>query len=117
MRAKVTAVALTLAAAGCVSTPPEQDKLNDLETRLERLERIVANEAEVSQRLDEEQNQLRDLRGQLDELEHNNEKLTRQERDLYGDLNKRIAAMGGPVAGTSAGGAAAAGAAAGGLAV
>jgi len=121
MRVKVTAVLLTLAAAGCVSTPPGQDpqqKENDLQARVERLERIAANEAEVSQRLDEVQNEMRDLRGQIDELEHNNEKLTRQERDLYGDLDKRIAAMGGPAAGTAAGGAAAAaGAAAGGLAV
>jgi tol-pal system protein YbgF len=122
MRVKVTAVLLTLAAAGCVSTPPGQDpqqqKENDLQARVERLERIAANEAEVSQRLDEVQNEMRDLRGQIDELEHNNEKLTRQERDLYGDLDKRIAAMGGPAASTAGGGAAAAaGAAAGGLAV
>lgn len=113
MRARVTVGLLTLVAAGCASTPPEQDKLNDLETRLARLERIVANEAEVSQRLDEEQNDLRDLRGRLDELEHNNEKLTRQERDLYGDLDKRIAAMGGPASGTAAGSAAGAAGAAG----
>jgi tol-pal system protein YbgF len=82
--------------------------LNDLETRVEKLERIVANEAEVSQRLDEVQNDLRDLRGRIDELEHNNEQLTRQERDLYGDLDKRIAAMGGPASAGASGTAAAA---------
>jgi len=120
MRVKVTAVALTLAAAGCASTPPEgdpQQKLSDLDARVARLERIVANEAELSQRLDEEQNQLRDLRGQVDELEHNNEKLTRQERDLYGDLDKRIAAMGGPAAAAGSGTAAAAAAGAAGIVV
>jgi tol-pal system protein YbgF len=111
MRVKVTAVLLTLSAAGCVSTPPGQDpqqKESDLQARVERLERIAANEAEMSQRLDEVQNEMRDLRGQIDELEHNNEKLTRQERDLYGDLDKRIAAMGGPAGSTAGGGAAAA---------
>jgi tol-pal system protein YbgF len=113
MRVRVTAVSLTLAAAGCASTPDQDPKLNDLEARVARLERIVANEAEVSQRLDDEQKDLRDLRGRLDELEHNNEKLTRQERDLYGDLDKRIAAMGGPASGNAAASAAAGAAVAG----
>jgi tol-pal system protein YbgF len=111
MRVRVTAGLLTLVAAGCASTPPGGDpqvRLNDLETRVEKLERIVANEAEVSQRLDEVQNDMRDLRGRIDELEHNNEQLTRQERDLYGDLDKRIAAMGGPAAAGASGTAAAA---------
>ncbi len=35
--------------AGCASTPPEEDpvqiKLNDLDTRLARIERVVANQS------------------------------------------------------------------------
>jgi tol-pal system protein YbgF len=108
---------LTLLAAGCASTPSDQDqqKLNDVDARLQRLERIVANEAELSQRLDEVQTNLRDLRGRIEELEHNSEAQTKQQRDLYGDLDKRIAGMGGPAAGSAGGqgAAAAAGAVAG----
>src|SRR5260370_5959468 len=88
-------LSITLA-AGCASTPPEQDpvqiKLNDLDARVARLERSVANQVETAQRLDEVQGNLRQLRGRIDELEHNNEALTKQQRDLYADLDKRLAA-------------------------
>ncbi|MBV8342227.1 MAG: hypothetical protein JO173_07585, partial [Gammaproteobacteria bacterium] len=80
--------------AGCASTPPEEDpvqmKLNDLDTRIARIERIAANQVELSQHLDEVQASLRDLRGRIEELEHGQEGLGKQQRDLYEDLNKRI---------------------------
>jgi len=97
-------VALVLL-AGCATTPPEQDpvqiKLNDLDNRVGRLERSVANQVTVAQRQDEMQATLRQLQGRVDELEHANEALTKQQRDLYADLDKRLS-----------GGSAAAGAAA-----
>jgi tol-pal system protein YbgF len=90
---------LALLAAGCASTPPEQDpvqlKLNDLEERLARVERISANQAEAAQHMDQVQASIRELRGRLDELEHSNEALGKQQRDLYSDLDKRLAAVGG----------------------
>ena len=99
---KTPVLLLTLLAAGCASTPPDQDpvqvKLNELDARLARMERIVANQAEVSQRQDEIQNSLRQLRGQIEELQHSNESLSKQQRDLYADLDKRITAAGGPAA-------------------
>ena len=80
--------------SGCASTPPEEDpvqvKLNDLDTRIARIERIAANQVELSQHLDEVQAGLRDLRGRIEELEHGQEGLGKQQRDLYEDLNKRL---------------------------
>src|SRR2546423_10674763 len=96
MRLTLLAVPVAVLVAGCASTPPEADpvqlKLNDLDARTTRVERIVANQVEVAQRLDEVQNTVRQLRGRLEELEHNNEALAKQQRDLYADLDKRLAA-------------------------
>src|ERR1700716_2386770 len=92
--------------------PPEADpvqlKLNDLDGRITRIERIVANQVEVAQHVDEVQSTVRQLRGRLEELEHGNEALAKQQRDLYADLDKRLAAAGGAAtAGPAAGGPAA----------
>jgi tol-pal system protein YbgF len=109
------AVPCALLLVGCASTPAEEDapQVNtaDLQARVERLERSVENEVSVSQRLDQAQAQLRELQGRIDELEHANETLSKQQRDLYGDLDKRLGNGGAGSAGT-AGMAAAAGAAA-----
>src|SRR5438874_2201470 len=95
---RLTLLALSVAAlvGGCASTPPEADpvqlKLNDLDARITRIERIVANQVEAAQRLDEVQSAVRQLRGRLEELEHGHEALAKQQRDLYADLDKRQAA-------------------------
>jgi tol-pal system protein YbgF len=97
--------------AGCASTPAEDDpaqlKVNDLEARVQRLEHSVANQVALSQRLDETQAALRDLQGRIDELEHSHDALTKQQRDLYADLDKRLGGSGTvPAAGAGAGAAA-----------
>ena len=43
--------------------------------------------------------------GRIEELEYNDEALKKQQRDLYGDLDKRIAALGGGSSGAAAAGA------------
>ena len=111
MRLTLSALSVAVLAVGCASTPPEADpvqlKLNDLDARITRVERIVANQVEVAQRLDEVQGAVRQLRGRLEELEHGNEALAKQQRDLYADLDKRLAAASGAAgAGVAAGGAA-----------
>jgi tol-pal system protein YbgF len=91
-----------LLAAGCASTPPDQDpvqqKLNELDTRAQH---NAASNAELSQRLDDMQSSLRELRGRIDELEHNNEVLLKQQRDMYADLDKRLSSAGGAAGGSA----------------
>ena len=106
MRVMLSAALVTMLAAGCASTPPDQDpvqlKLNDLDARMTR---IVNNQVELSQRMDDVQGSLREMRGRLDELEHGSDALTKQQRDLYGDLQKRLNALnaGGAAAGAAGG--------------
>jgi len=97
---KLTAVALVAAlAAGCASTPPEEDpvqiKLNDLDARVARIEHIISNQSlvELAQRLESVQTDVRQLRGRIEELENGTETMRKQQRDLYGDLDKRITAL------------------------
>ena len=119
MRVTLTALLPAMLAAGCATNPdkdPVQLRLNDLEARVARMERIVANEVQVSQSVDDMQGNLRELRGEIEELQHSNEKLGKQQRDLYGDLDRRLSAAGGGTVGATIAGAAAgtaAGAAAG----
>ncbi len=109
---RVGALAVSLLAAlsaGCASTPaaddPVQVKLNDIDTRLTRIERIISNQSlvDLAQHLDQVQSDVRQLRGRVEELEYNSESARKQERDLYSDLDKRLAALGGGSSGVAAG--------------
>jgi tol-pal system protein YbgF len=107
MRSLALLVLLSALLGACATTPeedPVQIKLKDLDAREAR---IAASQVDLAQRLDEEQASERELRGRIEQLEHTNEALAKQQRDLYGDLNKRLAAGGaGATAGGAAGGAA-----------
>ncbi len=109
--ALAVAVVATLGAAGCASTPaaddPVQVKLNDIDARVTRIERIISNQSlvELAQHLDQVQADVRQLRGRVEELEYNTESMRKQQRDLYSDLDKRLAAIGGGSAGGAAAGA------------
>ena len=82
---------------GCATTPPEEDpvvqKLTELDSRLLRIERVLANQSllDLSQRIEAAQNETRTLRGQLDELQHNVDRTQEQQRELYGDVDRRLA--------------------------
>jgi tol-pal system protein YbgF len=97
--------------AGCASTPaaddPIQLKLNDIDARVTRIERIISNQSlvELAQHLDQVQADVRQLRGRVEELEYSSEAMHKQQRDLYSDLDKRIAALGGGSSGAAAAGA------------
>jgi tol-pal system protein YbgF len=87
-----------LALAGC-ETNSEPDptlvKVNDVDERLVRVERVVNNQGllQLSQRIDALESQLRDMRGSVEELQNSNEALRKQQRDLYADLDRRLASM------------------------
>jgi tol-pal system protein YbgF len=114
-----------LALAGCASTPeedPVQIKLNDLDTRLARIERVVANQSllEMANQVAALSSDMRAIHNDIDELNHNLELSRKQTRDLYADLDQRLknlesrgaAATGGAPASVPPGGAAAPAAAA-----
>lgn len=120
MRSATPALALAalagLAAAlgsGCASTPEEdpvlQNKLNDLDARLTRLERANQSSVELAQHQEAEQTQVRELRGLLEQMQHDNAALRKQQHDLYADLDARVKALsaGGGSGGAGAGPAAA----------
>jgi len=97
--------------AGCATTPeddPElQAKLSDLDGRITRIERVISNQSllNMAQRIDSLQEQVREQRGRIDELENMNDALRKQQRALYADLDKRIAQLGagGAAPGSAAG--------------
>ncbi len=88
-----------LALVGCASEPPGQDpvqvKLNDLDTRLTKIERVVANQSllELANEVDALRNDVRALHNDVDELSHNLELSRKQQRDLYADLDHRLKAL------------------------
>ena len=103
------AVAVSAVLAGCASTPPEEDpvqiKLNDLDARVARIERVVSNQSlvQLAQNLDSVQAETRRLRGRIDELENSNETMKKQ-------LAARTSLVGGGASGGAYGAAGAAGA-------
>ena len=103
--------ALTAAFGGGCATTPEEDtvlqaKLADLDARLARLERASQSQVELAQHQEAEQAEVRALRGQLDQLEHDNAALRKQQHDLYADLDARVKTL--SAGGTASGGGAAA---------
>ena len=82
--------------AGCASGPdPMEVKVNDMDQRLGRVERVVNNQSLValSQRIDALEAQLRGLRGDAEVLQNGDDTLRKQQRDLYADLDKRLTAL------------------------
>jgi tol-pal system protein YbgF len=103
-----------LALAGCAVSPEEDPvmiRMNDLDARVQRIERVLTNQSllELAQRIDALQSDVRGLRGEVELLQNQSEGGKAQTRSLYGDLEKRLAALetlggvGGATAGMSAG--------------
>jgi tol-pal system protein YbgF len=86
-----------LALVGCESTPTQPDptlvKLNDVDERLGRVEHVNQGLLQLSQRIDVLEAQVRQLRGELEELQNSNDMLRKQQRDLYADLDRRLSAL------------------------
>jgi tol-pal system protein YbgF len=100
-----------LVLVACGSTPerpdPTEVRLNDVDQRLGRVEHVVNNQSllQLSQRLDAQDAQIRELRGNIEELQNSNDLLKKQQRDLYADLDRKLTALqsGGAAAGAGAG--------------
>ena len=94
LRAPLAACAVLLL-GGCAVAPeedPVQIRLNDLDSRVGRIDRIVSNQSlmQMAQRVDSLQEEVRTLRGRIEELQNDNAVLKKQQRDLYADLDKRL---------------------------
>ncbi|MHB8476710.1 MAG: tol-pal system protein YbgF [Steroidobacteraceae bacterium] len=114
----MSACLAALALAGCASTPPEEDpvqiKLHDLDTRLARIERVVANQSllELSNQVESMKGDLRAMHNDVDELTNSLDAARKQQRDLYADLDRRMKVLeshGAAAAGSAAAGPAGAG--------
>lgn len=95
MKAAICTVGAALLLAGCATTPqedPVQLRLDDLDERVGRIDRIVSNNSlvQLSQQIEAQQNELRQLRGRIEELQNDNAKLRQEQRNLYSDLDRRL---------------------------
>src|SRR5580704_12161868 len=105
------------AMAGCATTPPEEDpvhiKLNDLDTRLTRIERVVSNQSllDLANQVESLRSDVRAMHNDVDVLSHSLDAARKQQHDLYADLDARLKAIEarGGGAGAGSAGAAAAG--------
>ena len=92
--AALVVAAWTLTA--CASTPPEEDpvqiKLKDLDSRLARIERVVANQSllDLSNQIEALRSDVRTLHNDVDVSNHNLEATHKQQHDLYADLDQRL---------------------------
>ena len=87
-----------LALGGCAVSPeedPVQIRMNDIDSRLQRIERVLTNQSllDLAQRIDALQNDVRSIRGEVEMLQNQTEGGKTQTRNLYGDLEKRLAAL------------------------
>lgn len=70
----------------------QQDREQEIAERLDRLERMVdaQNQLALMQRLREVEEQIRTLRGAIEEQQHLVDRLEARQRDLYADLDDRL---------------------------
>lgn len=84
---------------GCSVTPPSEDpvliQLNNLERRMEAIERVLANGSlvDLTLQMDEVERRTAELQGRTEELEHAAEGDAERQRVLYADLDDRIQAL------------------------
>jgi tol-pal system protein YbgF len=86
------------ALVGCAVSPeedPVQIRMNDLDNRLQRIERVMTNQSllEMAQRIDALQAEIRGMRGDVEVLQNQNEGGKAATKTQYSDLERRIAAL------------------------
>jgi len=80
--------------AGCQvrDDDPYAQRQRELEARVDRLDQLFKNQSleGLSQRIDTLQEQVKQLQGEVEVLEHDDDLNKKQQRDLYQDLDKRL---------------------------
>ena len=94
-RAYLIVAGLGILLGGCQvrDDDPYAVRERELEARVDRLDQVFNKNQSlqgISQRIDEQQQQIQQLRGEVEVLEHDSELDKKQQRDLYQDLDKRL---------------------------
>ncbi len=95
---RVLRLAVTVLLAGIVAAPAsgqsKGERLDSLESRMGAVERQLENQGllEMSRKIEVLTTELRDLRGDFDQLQHDLEQARAQQRDQYVDLDTRLRA-------------------------
>ena len=94
---KLLLLTALFALGGCeLLQPPGEDpvlaKLNELERRMQAIERVVQNQSLVNltQQVNAMERRDDEFQGRVEELEHNSETTADRQRQLYADLDARI---------------------------
>jgi tol-pal system protein YbgF len=80
----------TSAQGGTASNKELEARANEMDARLGTVERANENLVPMQQQIESARAELRTLRGQIEEARHELETLRQQQRDLYGDLDRRL---------------------------
>ncbi len=90
----VLALLVAAWASGPALAQSKNERLDALEARMGGVERQLANQAllEMSRQIDALNEELRRLRGEFDQLQHEVERARAQQRDQYMDLDTRLRA-------------------------
>ncbi len=91
-----TAALLVTLLSGCATGPsPTQIRLDNLDARVTKIERVVTSGGlvQLAQQENALQAEIGTLRGRLDRLQRSNQRLSRQQHELYADLSKRVSAL------------------------
>jgi tol-pal system protein YbgF len=84
-------LAVQQTAQAAASNKELEARAADLESRLSALEtRSNQSLVELQQQIDTARQELRNLRGQIEEARHQLETMQQQQRDLYGELDRRL---------------------------
>lgn len=92
VRAVQTGIALGLTLALCAPVQAADPTNEELDRRMRRMENILDSGqlADLIQRTSELEREIRELRGELETQGHRMDELRKRQRNLYGDLDRRI---------------------------
>lgn len=99
MRMLILPIAAAAVAAGCSSLTPAEDpvylRIQDIEARLMRIERVFENESliELASEIQQLRSETAALRGEIETLRFETEGAAARQRDLYVDVDQRLQAL------------------------
>ena len=88
--AGIVFLAWSAAALATASNRELEERANETDARLAAVERANQTLVQLQQQIEALRQEMRALRGQIDEAHHELEGLQRQQRDLYSDLDRRL---------------------------